>query len=58
MPLTDIAIRNAKPRDKAYKMADMQGLFLLISPSGAKLWRMKFRFDGAEKSSPSAPILR
>ena len=49
MPLTDIAIRNAKPRDKAYKIADMQGLFLLISPSGAKLWRMKFRFGGAEK---------
>lgn len=49
MPLTDVAIRNAKPKEKSYKMSDMLGLFLLISPSGSKLWRMKYRFKGAEK---------
>lgn len=49
MPLTDVAIRNAKPREKSYKISDMLGLFLLISPSGSKLWRMKYRFNGAEK---------
>jgi integrase len=49
MPLTDVAIRNAKAKEKSYKMSDMLGLFLLISPSGSKLWRMKYRFKGAEK---------
>lgn len=49
MPLTDVAIRNAKPREKPYKMSDMLGLFLLVQPSGGKLWRMKYRFNGAEK---------
>src|SRR3546814_19498558 len=41
MPLTDIAIRTAKPRQKAYKLFDMQGLFVLVQPSGGKLWRLK-----------------
>lgn len=41
MPLTDIAIRNAKPKSKPYKLGDSQGLFLLVTPSGGKLWRVK-----------------
>ncbi len=49
MPLTDIAIRNAKPRQKAYKLYDMLGLFVLVQPSGGKLWRMKYRHAGVEK---------
>lgn len=49
MALTDIDIRNAKPREKPYKMGDSLGLFLLIAPSGGKLWKLKFRFDGKEK---------
>ncbi|MDZ4307110.1 tyrosine-type recombinase/integrase [Allopontixanthobacter sp.] len=49
MPLTDIAIRSAKPRQKAYKLFDMQGLFVLVQPSGGKLWRLKYRFGGVEK---------
>jgi hypothetical protein len=49
MALTDIAIRNAKPRAKPYKMGDGFGLFLLIQPSGGKLWRFKYRFEGREK---------
>ncbi|PVX30166.1 integrase arm-type DNA-binding domain-containing protein [Sphingomonas pokkalii] len=49
MPLTDIAIRKAKPREKAYKLCDMQGLFVLVQPSGGKLWRMKYRVGGVEK---------
>lgn len=47
--LTDIAIRNAKPREKPYKMGDSLGLFLLVAPSGGKLWKLKFRVDGKEK---------
>lgn len=49
MPLTDIAIKQAKPSEKARRMADSQGLYLEISPSGGKLWRWKYRFGGKEK---------
>jgi len=49
MPLTDVAIRNAKPRAKPYKMGDSHGLFLLVQPSGGKLWRIKYRIHGREK---------
>lgn len=41
MALTDVAIRNAKPRAKPYKMGDAVGLFVLIQPSGGKLWRFR-----------------
>ena len=49
MALTDTAIRHAKPRDKPYKLGDAGGLFLLVQPSGGKLWRLKYRVDGREK---------
>lgn len=49
MPLTDTAVRHAKKREKPYKMGDALGLFLLVQPSGGKLWRFKYRFDGREK---------
>lgn len=49
MPLTDTAIRNAKPAPKAVKMFDAGGLFLLVQPTGSKLWRLKYRFGGKEK---------
>jgi integrase len=49
MPLTDTAIRKTKKATKPFKVADEKGLFLLVAPSGGKLWRMKYRFDGKEK---------
>ena len=49
MPLTEIQARNSKPRERAYKMADGEGLFLFVQPNGSKLWRMKYRFAGKEK---------
>lgn len=49
MALTDIAIRRARTRDKAYKIYDELGLFLIVSPSGSRLWRMKFKRHGVEK---------
>lgn len=49
MALTDIAIRNAKPGAKPCKLGDALGLFLLVQPSGGKLWRLKYRMDGREK---------
>jgi hypothetical protein len=44
--LTDAAIRRLKPRDKAFKAADMHGLYLLVRPDGARYWRMDFRHAG------------
>jgi integrase len=48
-PLTDTAIRSIKPAEKASKLFDGGGLFLLVKPNGARLWRMKYRVDGREK---------
>lgn len=49
MALTDTAIRNAKPQDKPYKMADAEGMFLLINKSG-KYWRLDYRYLGKRKT--------
>jgi integrase len=43
MALTDSAIRALKPRDAAYKVADEKGLYLMVTPAGGKLWKLKFR---------------
>jgi integrase len=48
-PLADVAIRNAKPKERPWKLFDGGGLFLEITPSGGKLWRFKYRFGGKEK---------
>lgn len=47
--LSEIAIRNAKPRQKNYKLFDGDGLYIEIAPSGGKWWRFKYRYDGKEK---------
>ena len=49
MALTDTAIRLAKPGAKEHKLFDEKGLYLLLTPSGSKLWRLKYRLDGKEK---------
>ncbi|MDK9606317.1 tyrosine-type recombinase/integrase [Lelliottia wanjuensis] len=49
MALTARQIDTAKPADKDYKLADAQGLYLLVKTSGAKYWNLKFRFGGKEK---------
>lgn len=46
MALTDSAIRSLKPRAKAYKAADEKGLYLQVTPSGGRLWKLKFRATG------------
>ena len=45
MALTDTAIGAAKPKKKAYRLFDGGGLYLEISPSGGKWWRLKYRFE-------------
>lgn len=42
-PLTDIQVKNAKPKDKAYTLADGGGMYLEVAPSGSKIWRMAYR---------------
>ena len=50
MPLNDVAVRQAKPTDKARKLADERGLYLLVQPTGGKLWRLDYRFEGKRKT--------
>jgi hypothetical protein len=47
--LTDTKVRNEKPREKPFKLADSGGLHLYVTPAGGKLWRFKYTFDGKEK---------
>lgn len=49
MPLSEAACRNAKSTDRPYKMADGEGLYLYVTTTGSRLWRMKYRFGGKEK---------
>lgn len=60
MPLTDTACRNAKPAEKPRKLSDGGGLFLHVSVSGGKSWRMAYRYDGklplSPCASPSSPL--
>ncbi len=49
MPLTQFAVVHAAKRDKPYKLADGNGLALLVSPNGSKLWRLRYFFQGREK---------
>ncbi len=58
MPLTETQAKNAKPRERAYKLADSEGLFLLVQPNGTRLWRMKYRFAGKENCCRSELIRR
>lgn len=48
-PITDVALRKAKPQDKPFKIAAGNGLYLLVNPTGSKLWRWKYRVAGKEK---------
>lgn len=49
MALTVLAIKNARPRAKAYKLFDEHSLFLLVTPTGSKYWRLKYRYLGKDK---------
>ena len=49
MKLTNIAVDNAQPKKKQYKLTDGEGLHLLIKPNGSKYWRYRYYYDGKEK---------
>ena len=50
MPLTDIAIRTAKPLEKPIKLSDGGGLYLLLNPNGSRWWRLDYRYGGKRKT--------
>jgi hypothetical protein len=50
MPLTALGVKSAKPQDKPYKLSDEKGLYLLVTPSGSKLWRFDYRFADKRKT--------
>ncbi|RZI53891.1 MAG: DUF4102 domain-containing protein, partial [Pseudomonas sp.] len=49
MALKELEVRYATKRQKDYKLADGEGLYVLVRPNGSKLWRLKYRFAGKEK---------
>jgi len=49
MKLSDAAVRNAKPNGKVQKLFDGGGLYLHVTATGSKLWRMAYRFEGKQK---------
>lgn len=49
MALKELEVRYATKRQKDYKLADGEGLYVLVRPNGSKLWRLKYRFGGKEK---------
>jgi integrase len=49
MPLTDTEIKKAKPAGGPYRLSDAGNLFLWITPSGGKMWRWAYRYDGKQK---------
>ncbi|KZZ10228.1 hypothetical protein A3749_11625, partial [Oleiphilus sp. HI0078] len=50
MSLTNIQVKNAKPKEKAYKLSDGGSMYLLVNPNGSKYWRYDYRFHGARKT--------
>lgn len=50
LPLTDLQVSKAKPKEKDYKLSDGFGLHLLVTPTGGKLWRFQYRFEGKQKT--------
>jgi integrase len=55
IPLSEVKIRTAKPRESEYKLFDGGGLYLLVTPSRGKYWHFKYRFDGKDKKISFGP---
>ena len=50
MSLTNLQVKQAKPKEKAYKLADAKGMYLFINSKGQKYWRMDYRYGGKRKT--------
>ena len=49
MALTDATVKTLEPKETNYKLRDAGGLYLYVSKTGGKLWRIKYRYEGKEK---------
>ena len=49
MALSDTKIESLKPKPKKYKVSDAKGLLIQVMPSGGKLWKLAYRFDGKQR---------
>jgi len=49
-PLTDTQIKNAKPKDKDYKLSDGGGMYVIVRPNGSKWWRLNYRYNSKQKT--------
>src|SRR5215467_4177756 len=49
MSLTESGVRASRPKERPYKVFDERGLFLLVAPTGGRLWRFRYRYGGVEK---------
>jgi hypothetical protein len=54
--LTETAVRNAKSREKPYKLSDEKGLYVQVNPNGSKLWHLKYRFADRESRLAFGPF--
>src|SRR4051812_36931338 len=50
MPLSAVAVKNARPSEKAYKLADGGGLYLFVTPQGGRLWRFDYRHESKRRT--------
>src|SRR5689334_11621707 len=50
MPLTDAKLRVLKTKAAPFKIADAEGLYILVAPSGSKMWRLAYRYNGKQKA--------
>lgn len=50
MPLSALAVTRAKPGPKPYKLTDGHGMYLLLTPTGGRYWRLNYRFDGKART--------
>jgi integrase len=55
MALTDLAVKNLKPENRMKKYTDRDGLYVVVTPSGGKLWRFDYRFRGKRKTLSIGP---
>jgi hypothetical protein len=58
MKLTDLFLKNLKPTGKVQKYADGGSLYILVSPTGGRLWRMAYRFYGKQKTLTFGPYMK
>jgi hypothetical protein len=48
--LTDVLLRKLRPRERPYKKTDERGMYVIVNPDGSRWFRLKYRFEGREKS--------